>query len=204
MPSIQPQGKFGEFRLIISPRTSCRHRAFRSDFICKAGDGSRACVRWHLPALGLRNDQTLVRPNKIDEPRRRTYPPRRANRRRDVHDGCQRPGGWACLGVARRRIHRRERRRPWCATAQSSAAKTAQIGAPLRKNANPQALAALDFHFLRNYSVRQAALFLMSDSAGMPSPSCSRQIILSVSGRLRLSTSCTRFRLPMKGMRSRG
>ena len=79
MPSIQPQGKFGEFRLIISPRTSCRHRAFRSDFICKAGDGSRACVRWHLPALGLRNDQTLVRPNKIDEPRRRTYPPRRAS-----------------------------------------------------------------------------------------------------------------------------
>ena len=114
MPSIQPQGKFGEFRLIISPRTSCRHRAFRSDFICKAGDGSRACVRWHLPALGLRNDQTLVRPNKIDEPRRRTYPPRRANRRRDVHNGCQRPGGWACLGVARRRIHRRERRRTGC------------------------------------------------------------------------------------------
>lgn len=31
-----------------------------------------------------------------------------------------------------------------------------------------------------------------------------RQIILSVSGRLRLSTSCTRLRLPMKGMRSRG
>ena len=45
---------------------------------------------------------------------------------------------------------------------------------------------------------------LISDSAGMPSPSCSRQIILSVSERLRFSTSCTRLRLPMKGMRSRG
>lgn len=51
---------------------------------------------------------------------------------------------------------------------------------------------------------RQAARSLMSDSAGIPRPSCNRQIILSVSGRLRLSTSCTRFRLPMKGMRSRG
>jgi hypothetical protein len=45
---------------------------------------------------------------------------------------------------------------------------------------------------------------LTSDSAGMPNPSCSRQIILSVSERLRFSTSCTRLRLPMKGMRSRG
>ena len=58
--------------------------------------------------------------------------------------------------------------------------------------------------FLTEISARQAACFLMSDSAGMPRPSCSRQIILSVSGRLRLSTSCTRFRLPMKGIRSRG
>ena len=58
--------------------------------------------------------------------------------------------------------------------------------------------------FLAEISARQVARFLMSDSAGMPRPSCSRQIILSVSGRLRLSTSYTRFRLPMKGIRSRG
>ncbi len=50
----------------------------------------------------------------------------------------------------------------------------------------------------------RSCLTLMSDSAGMPSPLCSRQIILSVSERLRLRTSCTRLRLPMKGMRSRG
>ncbi len=69
-------------------------------------------------------------------------------------------------------------------------------------------------YFSRRHGVRcerraspQAArccLTLMSDSAGMPSPVCSRQIILRVSERLRLSTSCTRLRLPMKGMRSRG
>ena len=50
----------------------------------------------------------------------------------------------------------------------------------------------------------RSCLTLMSDSAGMPSPLCSRQIILSVSERLRLRTSCTRLRLPMKGIRSRG
>jgi hypothetical protein len=45
---------------------------------------------------------------------------------------------------------------------------------------------------------------LIRDSAGIPSPSCNRQIILSVSDRRRLSTSWTRLRLPMKGIRSRG
>jgi hypothetical protein len=39
---------------------------------------------------------------------------------------------------------------------------------------------------------------LISDSAGIPSPSCSRQTILSVSERFRFNTSCTRLRLPMK------
>ena len=50
----------------------------------------------------------------------------------------------------------------------------------------------------------RSCLILMSDSAGIPSPLCSRQIILSVSERRRLRTSCTRLRLPMKGIRSRG
>ena len=36
---------------------------------------------------------------------------------------------------------------------------------------------------------------------GNAGPSCRRQIILCVSECLRLSTSCTRLRLPMKGMR---
>ena len=40
-------------------------------------------------------------------------------------------------------------------------------------------------------------------SAGMPSPVCSCCIILSERGRLRLSISDTRARLPMKGSRSR-
>ena len=56
-------------------------------------------------------------------------------------------------------------------------------------------------------SRRQAARFrstLISDSAGMPRPSCNRQIIFRVSERRRLSTSWTRLRLPMKGIRSRG
>jgi hypothetical protein len=55
----------------------------------------------------------------------------------------------------------------------------------------------------RNQAARLRSL-LIRDSAGLPSPSCNRQIILSVSDRRRLSTSWTRFRLPMKGIRSRG
>jgi hypothetical protein len=43
--------------------------------------------------------------------------------------GGSRSGGSARLEVGRHRIHRRERRRPGCATAQSPAAKTTQIGA---------------------------------------------------------------------------
>src|SRR6266508_4836687 len=68
-----------------------------------------------------------------------------------------------------------------------------------------EALAIEEAAMLRACEFSQAArvcVALMSDSAGIPSPSCKRQIILRVKGRLRLSTSCTRLRLPMKGMRS--
>jgi len=46
-------------------------------------------------------------------------------------------------------------------------------------------------------------LGLMSDSAGMPSPSCGARS-LQRKRSFRLRTSCTRFRLPMYGIRSRG
>ena len=39
-------------------------------------------------------------------------------------------------------------------------------------------------------------------SAGIPRPSCKRRIIVSVSGRLRASTSYTRLRLPIMGSKS--